>query len=130
LDEKDDEEKTTPLAYSTGVPLRYPLHKSQYEARRELQDVVARVGGRLTDFRGTKAGLFRATFDFHRLQELHFEFGGDGGSSGYSRVLQAHVGAGVDDMRLINALADGLASKGWLTAGFPLSCDPAMAQYV
>lgn len=110
------------------MPLRFPLHKSQEQAISELQEVVARVGGRLTKARGgDRSNVLRAAFQ--SKDDLHFRFGGEGGSSGYSRVLQASVGSGVDDMRLMNALADGLASKGWLAAGFPLSCDVAIGQY-
>lgn len=109
------------------MPLRFPLHKSQEQALSELQEVVARVGGRLTKARGgAQSDVLRAAF---QSKYMHFRFGGEGGSSGYSRVLQASVGSGADDMRLMNALADGLASKGWLAAGFPLSCDAAIGQY-
>lgn len=127
----EDEEKDSPLAFSSakGVPLRFPLHKSQEQALSELQEVVARIGGRLAKTRGgIQSEVLRAAFQ-SKDDDLYFRFGGNGGSSGYSRVLQASVGSGVDNMRLMNALADGLASKGWLAAGFPLSCDPAMGQY-
>lgn len=127
----EDEEKDSPLAFSSakGVPLRFPLHKSQEQALSELQEVVVRVGGRLSKARGgSRSDVLRAAFQSND-DDLYFRFGGDGGSSGYSSVLQASVGRDVDNMRLMNALADGLASKGWLAAGFPLSCDPAMGQY-
>ncbi|GAB5032092.1 undecaprenyl pyrophosphate synthetase [Nannochloropsis oceanica] len=94
----EDEEKDSPLAFSSakGVPLRFPLHKSQEQALSELQEVVVRIGGRLSKARGgSRSDVLRAAFQSND-DDLYFRFGGDGGSSGYSSVLQASVALVLD----------------------------------
>ncbi len=122
----DDDEKDGPLvSLNGGVPMRFQ-GKTAAQAVAELEEVVGRVGGRVTQQGEGNGGVLRAVFP-QQAQQLAFHFAqGEGGA----HSLQAHAGAGLEDMRLLNVLADGLASKGgWATTGFPLSCEPAMARY-
>lgn len=129
----DDDAVDSPLASS--VPLRFQGGKTQNEALMELQEVVSRLGGRLTKTNTNtnnqnNHNIIRAAFrssssSSANSNDVFFVF--DTQKSGH---LHASTGTGREEMRLLNFVASELAGKGgWHTTGFPLTCDHAMAYY-